>query len=170
MLRHLALVRSEVSEEHRFLEKPHGVTSQKTAFFIVTAVKTSNLSNSKKYNKILGHVNFTIMRYFFNNVDIPLEPRQKQRLWLTDEERWMNCNILNKEFNRNPFNIFWDDICGKTVGSTRRFMKAKHIWYVSPRTQNNTRWNNSIIDLYVQTCSESEPDIRIVLLEAIQIL
>jgi hypothetical protein len=27
-----------------FLQKPHGVTSQKTAFFIVTAVKTSNLT------------------------------------------------------------------------------------------------------------------------------
>jgi hypothetical protein len=28
----------------RFLQQPHGVTSQKTAFFIVTAVKTSNLT------------------------------------------------------------------------------------------------------------------------------
>jgi hypothetical protein len=27
-----------------FLQEPHGVTSQKTAFFIVTAVKTSNLT------------------------------------------------------------------------------------------------------------------------------
>jgi hypothetical protein len=32
----------EVSEE-QFLQEPHGVTSQKTPFFIVTAVKTSNL-------------------------------------------------------------------------------------------------------------------------------
>jgi hypothetical protein len=29
----------------RFLQEAHGVTSQKTAFFIVTAVKTSNLAN-----------------------------------------------------------------------------------------------------------------------------
>jgi plasmid maintenance system killer protein len=28
----------------RFLQEPHGVTSQKTPFFIVTAVKTSNLT------------------------------------------------------------------------------------------------------------------------------
>jgi hypothetical protein len=28
------------------LQEPHGVTSQKTPFFIVTAVKTSNLTNS----------------------------------------------------------------------------------------------------------------------------
>jgi hypothetical protein len=27
-----------------FLQEPHGVTSQKTPFFIVTAVKTSNLT------------------------------------------------------------------------------------------------------------------------------
>jgi hypothetical protein len=29
--------------QHWFLQKPHGVTSPKTPFFIVTAVKTSNL-------------------------------------------------------------------------------------------------------------------------------
>jgi hypothetical protein len=33
-----------VSLKCRFLQKPHGVTSQKTPFFIVTAVKTSNLT------------------------------------------------------------------------------------------------------------------------------
>jgi hypothetical protein len=32
------------SSETRFLQEPHGVTSQKTPFFIVTAVKTSNLT------------------------------------------------------------------------------------------------------------------------------
>jgi hypothetical protein len=31
--------RRDVSEELRFLEEPHGVTSQKTPFFIVIAVK-----------------------------------------------------------------------------------------------------------------------------------
>jgi hypothetical protein len=29
---------------YRLLQKPHGITSQKTPFFIVTAVKTSNLT------------------------------------------------------------------------------------------------------------------------------
>jgi hypothetical protein len=28
----------------QFLQEPHGITSQKTAFFIVTAVNTSNLT------------------------------------------------------------------------------------------------------------------------------
>jgi hypothetical protein len=57
MLRGVELVRTEVSEEigasvirvehyvppkYRFLQAPHGVTSQKKEFFIVTAVKTSN--------------------------------------------------------------------------------------------------------------------------------
>jgi hypothetical protein len=75
MLRRVALVRTDVSEElsasfiikvtrigelgttlavtsnrrklrrntSRFLQEPHGVTLQKTQFFIATAVKTSNL-------------------------------------------------------------------------------------------------------------------------------
>jgi hypothetical protein len=30
---------------NKFLQEPHGVTTQKTPFFIVTAVKTSNLTS-----------------------------------------------------------------------------------------------------------------------------
>jgi hypothetical protein len=61
-LRRVALVRTDVSEEltasfirvtrigelgtTRFLQDPHDVTSQKTLFFIVTAVKTSNLTGN----------------------------------------------------------------------------------------------------------------------------
>jgi hypothetical protein len=70
MLRQVALVRTDVSEKlsasfirvtrigelgttlavtsnrmRRFLHEPHGVTSQKTPFFTVTAVKTSNLTS-----------------------------------------------------------------------------------------------------------------------------
>jgi hypothetical protein len=37
MLRHVTLIR-------RFLQEPHNVTSQKTPFFIVTALQTSNLT------------------------------------------------------------------------------------------------------------------------------
>jgi hypothetical protein len=42
----VALVRTEALEkiEIRFLQEPHDVISEKTAFFIVTTVKTSNLS------------------------------------------------------------------------------------------------------------------------------
>jgi hypothetical protein len=29
----------------QFLQDPHGITSQKTDFFIITAVRTSNLTN-----------------------------------------------------------------------------------------------------------------------------
>jgi hypothetical protein len=36
--------RRQVPPKRRFLQEPHGVTSQKTPFFIVTAVKTSNLT------------------------------------------------------------------------------------------------------------------------------
>jgi hypothetical protein len=34
--------------KHRFLQEPQGVTSLKTPFFIVTAVKTSNLTHLKQ--------------------------------------------------------------------------------------------------------------------------
>jgi hypothetical protein len=45
MLHHVALVSSSET-----LVLPHGVTSQKTPFFIVTAVKTSNLA--EKWSRI----------------------------------------------------------------------------------------------------------------------
>jgi hypothetical protein len=44
ILRYVALVRTSVLEERRFLQEPHCVTSQKAAFFLVTAIKTSNLT------------------------------------------------------------------------------------------------------------------------------
>jgi hypothetical protein len=44
-LRLVTLVRADVSEEvSSSLTKPHGVTSQKTAFFIVISVIISNLT------------------------------------------------------------------------------------------------------------------------------
>jgi hypothetical protein len=70
MLRRVVLIRTDVSEEcstsitrvtriveigtrriyfplkHRFLQDLYVVTSQKTAFFVVTAVKTSNLTDA----------------------------------------------------------------------------------------------------------------------------
>jgi hypothetical protein len=51
ILRRVALVRTDVSEEI-FLQEPHGVTSQKTPFFIVTAVKTSNLKQKYRSDAI----------------------------------------------------------------------------------------------------------------------
>jgi hypothetical protein len=44
MLRRVALKRADISEKRRVLQESHGVTSQKKLFFIVTAVKTSNLT------------------------------------------------------------------------------------------------------------------------------
>jgi hypothetical protein len=37
--------RRQVPPKRRFLQEPRGVTSQKTPFFIVTAVKTLNLTS-----------------------------------------------------------------------------------------------------------------------------
>jgi hypothetical protein len=39
----VTLMEAPVPPKRRFLQEPHGVTTQKTPFFIVTAVKTSNL-------------------------------------------------------------------------------------------------------------------------------
>jgi hypothetical protein len=42
-----------VPPKRRFLQEPHGITTQKTPFFIVTAVKTSNLT-TKTPIRIVG--------------------------------------------------------------------------------------------------------------------
>jgi hypothetical protein len=66
ILSRVALVRTDVSEElsasiirvplkRRFLQEPHGVTSQKMPFFIVTTVKTSNLTYNHLDCGILYH-------------------------------------------------------------------------------------------------------------------
>jgi hypothetical protein len=34
---------------HLFLQEPHGITPQKMAFFIVTTMKTSNLTSDKSF-------------------------------------------------------------------------------------------------------------------------
>jgi hypothetical protein len=39
--------RRQVPPKRWFLQEPHGVTTQKTPFFVVTAVKTSNLTHGK---------------------------------------------------------------------------------------------------------------------------
>jgi hypothetical protein len=38
------MMESYVPPKRRFLQEPHGITSRKTPFFIVTAAKTSNLT------------------------------------------------------------------------------------------------------------------------------
>jgi hypothetical protein len=47
MLCPVALVRIYISEERQFLQEPQSITSQKTAFFLVTAMKTLNLTPSR---------------------------------------------------------------------------------------------------------------------------
>jgi hypothetical protein len=49
MWRRVDLVCTEVSEDRRFHQDYPGATSQKTAFFIVTALKTSNLTTDNVY-------------------------------------------------------------------------------------------------------------------------
>jgi hypothetical protein len=53
-----------ISEERRFSQDLHGATSQKTAFFIVTAVKTSNLTDLKEFKCFLLSLIFRVYVYF----------------------------------------------------------------------------------------------------------
>jgi hypothetical protein len=52
------------SSEHRFTKDPHGATPQKTAFFIVTAVKTSNLITSRLFVSIFSDTALNPSRLF----------------------------------------------------------------------------------------------------------
>jgi hypothetical protein len=53
MLHSVALVRTDIPPKHRFLQEPHGITSQKMAFFISSDVKTSNHTQFKSNSEIL---------------------------------------------------------------------------------------------------------------------
>jgi hypothetical protein len=44
------MIKAIRSPKRQFVQEPHGVTSQMTAFFIVAAVKTSNLSYFVRLN------------------------------------------------------------------------------------------------------------------------
>jgi hypothetical protein len=63
--------RGEVPPKRRFLQEPHCVTSQKTPFFIATAVKTSNLTSvafspQESYTSTAVNLSFLDQsRYFF---------------------------------------------------------------------------------------------------------
>jgi hypothetical protein len=48
----VTLVKVALSTKRRFLQEPHGVKSQKSPFFIVTAVKTSNLTYPLRYLRV----------------------------------------------------------------------------------------------------------------------
>jgi hypothetical protein len=52
LLRRVAFVKTDVSEERRFLQEPHGVTAQKTPF--LTEVCLSPKSNARTISEALG--------------------------------------------------------------------------------------------------------------------
>jgi hypothetical protein len=68
MWRRLELVWTNVPPKRRFTQDLHGATSQKTAFFIVNAVKTTNLNNkhllSRWFLALLIHRPWIWRRYF----------------------------------------------------------------------------------------------------------
>jgi hypothetical protein len=117
MLRRVTRVRADVSEEpdasfirqvpqkRRFLQEPHCVTFQKTPFFIVSAVKTSNLTNS---------------------LCLPLSsqtsPTHQAKTWEPHEDNWPVglLQYLNDSTN-NPS-------CGRGRGTSGSTRTAGHCW------------------------------------------
>jgi hypothetical protein len=44
------MMEAKLSSQTSFIQEPHGVTSQKAAFFIVTIVETSDLTRQRKFS------------------------------------------------------------------------------------------------------------------------
>jgi hypothetical protein len=64
----VALVSNDVSEvtgASSFLQEPQGVTTQKTPFFIVTTVKTSNLTYFFYFP--IKHINIDVFKYIIRS-------------------------------------------------------------------------------------------------------
>jgi hypothetical protein len=77
--------RRYVPPKRRFLQEPHGVTSQKTTFFIVTAVKTSNLTwytylhthvSISEHLHSIGHSSNKLLMVLGSTVDVDIGQRQ----------------------------------------------------------------------------------------------
>jgi hypothetical protein len=67
--------RRYVTPKRRFLQEPHGVTSQKTQFFIVTAVKTPNLTCPPVHRFTLH----TVSQYSLSIIRVSLAERRPRR-------------------------------------------------------------------------------------------
>jgi hypothetical protein len=83
-----------VPPKHRFLQGPHGVTSQKMAFFIVTAVKTWNLTNSV----VIDIIGSTISTPCFLVISIPIS----SILQYSSSGSWVFWNWCSKTYPPPP--------------------------------------------------------------------
>jgi hypothetical protein len=86
--------RRYVPPKRRFLQEPNGVTPQKMPFFIVTAVKTSNLMNPELFPLITFHDSPLIMKNaVVLNVSINARTFIFAAVWLPSLHSW-NCYCL----------------------------------------------------------------------------
>jgi hypothetical protein len=78
--------RRQVPPKRRFLQDPHGVTSQKTPFFIVTAVNTSNLTSSARCL-------YWIFQFSFRSVNYALNPNREtvSAQWTVNILKWLGA-------------------------------------------------------------------------------
>jgi hypothetical protein len=92
--------RRYVPPKHRFLQESHGVTSQKTAFFIVTAVKTSNLTSLNFLNSKSGPSDSQVIVNRYTDCASPASyTKKKERKPDHQRKRWGALNDSSKTNN-----------------------------------------------------------------------
>jgi hypothetical protein len=143
----------EVSPKRRFLQEPHGVTSQRTAFLIATAVKTSNLteyitlissspslrhSYYKYYPLMYSSASFSVCPYSFQRSTAQPISRQNFLVRSFDIATWNHRSIFKASCqSRNAIKngVFWVVTpCGSC--KNRRFGGTFSVSKQPPEIQN----------------------------------
>jgi hypothetical protein len=111
--------RRYVPPKRRFLQEPHGLTSQNTTFFIVTAVKTSNL---------------TYMKQYLQPCNVPSVPPYKhsKAIPVTGRRGLKGCEMLRIPHCQDNRLIDVGEV-SQALRAGRRFTRQKHfsfcLWY-----------------------------------------
>jgi hypothetical protein len=110
--------RRQVPTKRRFLQEPHGVTTQKTPFLIVTAVETSNLTCLTHERKLIN-----VQRS--NRLGIPKQSNVSQNLIRTQIHVTKEYNSINAIVSISYFLLDTEDdylkVCGlREDASVRR--------------------------------------------------
>jgi hypothetical protein len=128
--------RRYVPPKHRFLQEPHDLTSQKTPFFIVTAVKISNLTDIPfvPVNKFLSVLKYlSILPWRIGEIALLLFISTLQRReWLVS---WP-WNFTPEKSNNSKLIVVW---APDGVWTLRRKKLCTADWAIpTPRTWKQT--------------------------------
>jgi hypothetical protein len=131
--------RGHIPPKHRFLQDPQGVKSQKTAFFIITAVKTSNLTLCREGLNIneLSSILDIIRCYSIANLQC-LRRFQGENVAL-----WMQCS--RTPLNLCPFDLHWPSFKCAGLAITTQFtwsVEYFFLWSLSVALQTLCSWGS----------------------------